>query len=267
MEASLDNPSRSTAFILVPEDELHAHSTEKDGAASAAGLEDAALLAGDRDRQTAPSRSTALVLLPKKELRALSVEKESAHSLPRHWIYIAAAILIVVGSLAGAAGYLAGARDLAALQSLPALQKFDPPPETMAKAPAAGQTEHGESAVAQAAAVAPPPAAAGVTQPAENALAVAEPPAVAAAPTTPQPSVARLATPAKKPQNLTADNPDDKSEKQKPQSNRHAKVAKPRSASAAPQALANFSRAAQKALASLLGAVKGLAGLDSAAHP
>ncbi len=261
-------PSRSTALILVPEKELRALSVEKESAASAAGVEDAAL-AGDRGDPAEPPRSTALILVPERKLRALSVEKESMLSLPRRWAYMAAATLIVIGSLVGGAGYLAGGRDLAALQA-PALQKFDPPREMMAQAPGAGQTEGGGPAVAEAAAVMPPPAAAGVTQPpAENALAATEPPAAAAAPATAEAPVARPAMPAKKPKKPTADKSDDKSEKQEPQPNRHAKVTKPRSASTAPQALANlgvFSRAAQQAVASILGTVKGWAGLDSA-HP
>jgi len=102
-----------------------------------------------------------------------------------------AAILIVIGSLFGSTGHLSGGRVLAALEAPPALQKFGPPPETTAQAPAAEQAAERAPATAETAAVAPPP-------PLAKALAAVEPPAPAVAPPTPEATIAKPANPAKK---------------------------------------------------------------------
>jgi hypothetical protein len=143
--------SRSTAFILVPGEELPASALGKESAASAAGGGDAARLGGDRGDQAASSRSTALILVPEKGLPALSVEKESALSPPRNWVFLGAATLIVISSLVGGAGYLASRIESAALQAPAALPKSDPPPETTGQAPAAEQTADAEPATPAAA--------------------------------------------------------------------------------------------------------------------
>ena len=147
--------SRKRSFVLFrSERERHRRRGGQDAGRSA-----------DDWGQAAPSRSTAFILVPEKELRALSVEKESALSLPRRWVFMAAAILIVIGSLVGGAGYLAGRRDSAALQAPPALRKFDPPPETTAQAPAAEQTADAEPATPAAAEQTASAAAAGGENP------------------------------------------------------------------------------------------------------
>ncbi|HTO80463.1 MAG TPA: hypothetical protein VMJ31_11875 [Methylocystis sp.] len=196
-----------------------------------APLEDAARLADDPPPdQAAPPRSTAVVLVPEKELLASAAGKEIALSRPHRWVYVPAAILMVIGSLVISASHFSGRRVLGALQVPPALQKFDPPPETIAQAPAAQQTPESGPVIAETAAVAPPPpvaivglaapettaqapAAKQITEggpattetaavapppPVANALAAVEPPAPAVEPPTPEATIAKPANPAKK---------------------------------------------------------------------
>ena len=196
--------SRSTAIIVVPEKELRASTAGRERAASAAALEEAARLADDPPPDKAAlSRSTAIILVPEKELRASAAGKEIAPSRPQRWVYVPAAILIVIGSLVGSTGHHAGGRVLAALEAPPARQNLGPPPGTTAQAPAAEQAaEHGRAA-AETAAVAPspPPVAKAAPETAAQAPAAEEAaergPAAAEAATAapPPPPLAALAQP------------------------------------------------------------------------
>jgi hypothetical protein len=185
--------SRSTALILVPEKGLRASAAGRESAANAAGVEDATRLADERGDQAAPpSIATALIRVPEKELLASAAGKEIALSRHPRRVYAAAAILIVIGSLVGSTGHLPGGRVLAALEAPPALQKFGPPPETTAQAPAAKQTAEGGPATPETAAVVPPP-------PVAKALAAVEPPPPAVVPPTPEATIAKPAKRRKKP--------------------------------------------------------------------
>ncbi len=198
--------------------------------------------------------------IPEKKLPASDTGTESAPSRPHRWIYAAAAIVIVIGSLLGGAGYVAGGKVFAALRSPSAPQKIDPSPEATAASPApeatadvgaatppatedAAALRGGEAAPAPepatqaatadtglaapagaaAAANASPPPAAAPPPAAEKAASVTEPPPVSAA----APSDAKPAKPAKKPKKPTADK-SDKDSKAKPHAkDKPEKVAKP----------------------------------------
>jgi hypothetical protein len=232
-------------------------------APQAAAVEDAAQLTNNPPPNQS-SQSTTVDLVPEEELGASAADKVNAPSPPYRRLLVAPAILIVVGSLVGGAGCYMGVQALVALQAPPALQKFDPPLETTAQAPAAEQTADGGSTVAEAAAVMPPSTA--------KTQAAVEPLTPAAAPPKPEAPVAKLTKPVKERKKPSAD----KSKKHEPRSNRDAtskpaRIAKrheapgapapPAMANAEPAVVSDARRAAQK----ITGALKGLVDVDSRA--
>ena len=210
----LERPARehgpATPLAAIPSAQLSIDlaalltSAKSGSAPKAVAVEDPARL--PPPDEAAASRSATINLAPDKDLHPSAAGKKSASLRPRRWIYAAAAIVIVMGSLVGVAGYLASSNVLMALQALRAPREFDPPLETTAQVPAAEQTADDEPATPAAAeqtasAAAPgretppaleaPPVASGVKASAEQpaqadvmtppAL-VAQPPAAAATP-------------------------------------------------------------------------------------
>ncbi len=194
-------------------------------------------------QQVPMSRSVEIDPIPEKGFRAAAAGTESAPSRPHRWIYAAAAILIVIGSLLGGAGYFASGKVLAALRSPSAPQTLDPSPEATAAAPAPESTADiapatsapaeetaaaalrgGDSApLPEPATQAAPPAVTSLAAPvgAAAALAIAAPPAAKAASAAVPPATAAApaseapdAKPAKKPKKHTADKSEDKSDKE-----------------------------------------------------
>jgi hypothetical protein len=196
----------------------------------------------------------------------LSDNRTPNHSAPPrpNWrVSAAPAILIVIGSLVGSAGYYAGGVVASvAPQAPPSLQKFEPPPETTVRN--AEQTADAGPAVADAAVITPPTAA--------KTLAAIEPLAPGAAPPKAEAPVAEPTRPAKKWKKASAD----KLETQEPRSDRHAKskparVTKPRRAPVGAAPLANTYAEpavisdARRVTQTITGALKGLVDVDSRA--
>ena len=178
-------------------------------------------------------------LAPDSGLRA-AAQAAVAPKRPHRWIYAAAAILIVVGTLVVGAGWLVSGKVLAALKegssSAPKAMAAVPAPELKAEtAPAAPPAAAQETAsatpavaveaapeapaqavqaaeAAPAAAPVPPSAAAPPPPPAKAVAAVEQPAAAAPSPTSDAPA-AEPAKPAKKPKKATADKPEDKADK------------------------------------------------------
>jgi len=216
------------------------------------GIDLAAILASVKSR-SAPQAAAV------EDAARLTDNRPPNQSVPSRLyrrVSAAPAILIVIGSLVGGAGYYVGSIALMALQAPPALHKFDPPLETTAQAPAAEQTADGGSTGAEAAAVMPPSLA--KTQ---ATVASFAPPA---APPKPEAPVAKLTKPVKERKKPSAD----KSEKHEPRSNRNAKSkparvaryhgapgapALPATANAEPDVVSDARRAAQ----TITGALKG----------
>jgi hypothetical protein len=266
-------PPRPATIDLFAEKERSAPAS---GRPSPPPVADAAPPASKLRQQAPASRPAKTDPVPETGFRAAAAGTESAPSRPHRWIYAAAAILIVIGSLLGGAGYFASGKVLAARRSPSAPQKLDPSPEAAAATPAPESTADvapatpapaeetaaaalrgGDSAplpepatqaahAAETSLAAPVGAAAAsaiAAPPAAKAASVAEPPAPAAAPASETPD----AKPAKKPKKHTADKSEDKSDKDsKPKRHAKDKVAKPRpapeasipAAPAQPQALA-----------------------------
>ena len=182
-------------------------SVKSRSAPQAAAVDDVARLADVPPDQAAASDSATIDQAPDKDLRRASGGKNSASSRPHRWIYAPAAIVIVMGSLVGGTGYLAGVKVLAALQALRAPREFDPPSQTTAQAPAVEQTADAEPATpaaaeqtaSSAAPVAEIPPAPEASPVASGAKASAEQPAEADAMTPPalvaQPAAAVTPTP------------------------------------------------------------------------
>jgi len=248
-------PSRSATIELAGQKDLSASASAKGSALGAIAIQNPTRIAGDWTELPPPPPQSERIdfaakvnLAPEAGLRASApVPKAAAPGRPHRWIYAAAAILIVIGSLVGGAGWLVSGKVLAALQkpsnSAPKALAAAPAPEprteaarvtaeetasaapaaavetapqapaALSAAPAAGAT--GAQAVqaaeaAPAAAPAPPPA---IEPPAAKAVAAIEqPPAAAPSPISDAPA-AKPAKPVKKPKKATADKSEDKADK------------------------------------------------------
>ncbi len=200
-------PSRSAAIDLFADKEFRAAASKQRSAPSAAAVKDAARLIVESREQASPSRSPKIDSVPDNDLRASAPSTGSAPSRPHRWIYAATAILIIIGSLVGGAGWFVGGKVMAALQSPRSLRsKIDPPlestaapaPERTADVPPADAQEtastagEGETASpapqTQAAVPTVDATASQATQASQASPAVAAPPAAAAAAS---PTVAR----------------------------------------------------------------------------
>ena len=193
-------PSRSAAIDLFADKEFRAAASKQRSAPSAAAVKDAARLIVELREQASPSRSPKIDSVPDNDLRASAPSTGSAPSRPHRWIYAATAILIIIGSLVGGAGWFVGGKVMAALQTPRSLRsKIDPPlestaapaPERTADVPPADAQEtastagEGETASpapqTQAAVPTVDATASQATQASQASPAVAAPPAAAAA--------------------------------------------------------------------------------------
>ncbi|HTO79895.1 MAG TPA: hypothetical protein VMJ31_09000, partial [Methylocystis sp.] len=130
--------SGSVAIDLVADKEFRASASGKGSSPGAAAAKDPALRVVD---PASPSPSAKIDAIPDKEFRAPALGTSAAASRPHRWIYAATAILIVIGSLVGGAGWLVGGKVLAALQTPRTLRsRIDPPLAASAAVPAPEQT-------------------------------------------------------------------------------------------------------------------------------
>ena len=252
----LARPARSATAELVAQKDPAGLTPTKLSALGAIAIENTTRIAGDWTELPPPPQSVKIApaakadLAPDSGLRA-SAPPAAAAKRPHRWIYAAAAILIVVGTLVGGAGWLVSGKVLAALKqpsnSAPKAMAAVPAPElkaetapaappvaaqeTASAAPAAAveaappasaalgaapapeaQAQAVQAAEAAPAAAAVPPSAAVPPPPAKAVAAVEQPAAAAPSPTSDAPA-AKPAKPAKKPKKATADKPEDKADK------------------------------------------------------
>jgi hypothetical protein len=243
----LARPARSATTELVAQKDPAGPTSAKLSAPGAIAIENATRIAGDWSELPPPpppppqsvkiSPAAKTDLAPDSGLRA-AAPAAVAPKRPHRWIYAAAAILIVVGTLVVGAGWLVSGKVLAALKegssSAPKAMAAVPAPELNAETaptapPVAAQetasatpvaaVEAAPEAPAQAVqaaeaapAAAPVPPSAAAPPPAKAVAAVEQPAAAAPSPTSDAPA-AKPAKPAKKPKKATADKPEDKADK------------------------------------------------------